>query len=208
MIMNNITPYPVLEYVVNVIKKAISDIKIEYASISVANLKDGNDTIILEQLFDSSGTFATILISDPSEIIISEDLLPVLNELHQQAEGKLQMALQGTTVILNGLDVETQLIFQAVRNGFDEISDSYEFGEVLDKETTKVKSDLKFGANELKLTVMNEQFHIFVVPEFDASFDPAVRKTIEADALKVQHAVFAIFKEDKPLNDALSLDKV
>lgn len=192
--MNNITPYPVLEYVVNVIKKAISDIKVEYLTEGAVNLKDGNDTIHLEQKFDSTGNFATILINDPRDIIISEDLLPVLEHLQDGAPEKLKTGLQTTTVIINDLNVETQIIFQGVKDAFDQISNSYEWVKTIEKETTKTKSTFKFGAHKFDLTIMNESDQIFVQPEFAASFDPTIRKTIEEDSLKVQNAIYATFK--------------
>jgi len=196
--MNNFKPYPVLEYVIDVIKDVISGIKIEYVSTSVAILKDGNDTIHLEQVFDSSGDFATILIKDPKDIIFSEDLLPLLDKLHEDAEGELKAGLQTAVIIINNLNVETRLIFQAVKDGFDVISNSYEFVKTIEKDVTKVKSIFKFGSHLFNLTVINESESIFVTPEFSSKFDPAVRATIENDALKVQKAVYAILKEDKP----------
>lgn len=203
--MNNITPYPVLEYVVNVIKNAISDIKVEYTTAGAVNLKDGNDTIHLEQKFDSTGNFATILINDPRDIIISEDLLSVLENLHEGANGSLKTGLQNTTVIINDLDVETQIIFQGVKDAFDQISNSYEWVKTIEKENTKVKSTFKFGTHKFDLTLMNESDQIFVQAEFIASFDPAVRKTIEGDSFKVQNAIYAIFKEDKLSGKKLGL---
>lgn len=183
IIMNNITPLPVLEHVVNVIKNTISDIKVEYVTINTAHLKDGNDSIHLEQLADSTGSFASIRIQDPKEIIISEDLLPTLKSLHED-----------TTIIINDLDVDTQLIFQAVKDAFDQISNSYELIKTIKKETTEVKSTFKFGTHKFDLTVVNQTDHIAIESEFASSFDPTIRKTIEADAAKVQKAVNAIFK--------------
>lgn len=193
--MNNITPYPVLEYVVNVIKKAISDIKVEYITEGAVTLKDGNDTIQLEQRFDSTGNLATILIQDPRDIIISEDLLPVLEHLHKGAPEKLKAGLQTATVIINGLDVGTQIIFQGVKDAFDQISNSYEWIKTIEKENNKVKSTFKFGTHKFDLTINNESDQIFVQAEFAASFDPTIRKTIEEDSSKVQKAIYAMFKE-------------
>lgn len=201
--MINIKPYPVLKHVVSVIEEAIDGIAAEYTSVSVANLKDGDDTISIEQTFDDSGNFAIIRIFDPSEIIISKDLLPALNTLHEDVEGGLRKGLQTATVIVNDVDAEMLLIFQAAKDEFYQISNSYEFGEATEKETTKVKSVLKFGNHELELIIMNEQFHVFVTPDFGKPIDPKVKQTIEAGALKVQHALFARFKEDKPLDKAL-----
>lgn len=194
IIMNKITPLPVLEHVVNVIKNTISDIKVEYVTISTARLKDGNDSIHLEQLADSTGNFASILIQDPKEIIISEDLLPTLKSLHEGVDGNLKVELQNATIIVNDLDVDTQLIFQAVKDAFDQISNSYELIKTIQKETTKVKSTFKFGTHKFDLTVVNETAQVSMESEFASSFDPTIKKTIEADAAKVQKAVNAMFK--------------
>lgn len=193
--MNNITPYPILEHVVNVIKNTISDIKVEYVTVSTVQLKDGNDAIHLEQKIDSSSNFATILIKDPKEIIFSEDLLPTLQNLHEGAKGDLKVALQTTTVIINNLDVETQLVFQSVKDAFDQISNSYELLKIIEKETTKVKTTFKFGTHKFDLTVINEKDQILIEPEFASSFDPTIKKTIETDSSRVQKAVQAILKE-------------
>ncbi|SHF24272.1 hypothetical protein [Pedobacter caeni] len=181
--MNNIKPDAVLESVVNLIKNTISDAKIEYASSSTATLKDGNDTIYLEQKSDNSGNSATIFIKDKQEIIFSEDLLDPLKDLDQTA-----------TIIVNDLDVETYLIFQAVKDEFDQLSNSYEFVKATEKEVQKAKSTFKFGKHVFDLIVSNERDQIIVAPEFSSSFDSTIKKTIEADALKVQHAMCAEFK--------------
>jgi hypothetical protein len=194
--MNDFKPYAVLEYVVNLIKNTISDAKIEYGSIGTATLKDGNDTLYLEQKFDLSGNFATIFINDPREIIYSEDLLSPLHTLHEGAQEGLKAALQTATIIVNDLDVETQLVFQTVKDGFDQLSNSYEFVKPTKKETTKVTGSFKFGKHIFILTVINESDRIFVTPEFAAGFDPSIRKTIEGDASKVQNAVHAIYKSE------------
>jgi hypothetical protein len=192
--MNNTKLHPALEYIVNLIKDAISGIKIEYVSTSAAILKDGNDTIHLEQQFDSSGNTATVLIKDPKDIIYSEDLFPVLNKLK---EGGVNADLRTTTVIINDLNVETHLVFQAVKDGFDVISNSYEFVRFVENEVIKVKCLFKFGAHLFGLTVVNEPGLISVKASFDSKFDPAVKTTIENDALRVQKAVNAMFKEGK-----------
>jgi hypothetical protein len=206
--MNDIKPYAVLEYVVNLIKNTISDAKIEYASTSTAILKDGNDTLYLEQRFDSTGNFASIFINDPREIIYSEDLLEPLNTLYQGATGDLKAALQTATILVNEIDVETHLILQTVKDGFDQLSNSYEFIKITDNEISKVKCSFKFGKHQFELTVMNEADLILVEPEFSSSFDPAVKKTIAEDAFKVQNAVKAIYKEDKVLDKVLDLKKI
>lgn len=191
--MSNITPNPVLEHVVNVIKNVISDIKIEYTSTNVANLKDGNAPIYLEQHLDESGKLA-IFIKDPKDIIFSEDLLPELNSLDEGVKGALKSELQAATIIINDLNVATQIIFQSAKDAFDQISNSYEFAKNIEKDITKVKSTFKFGSNVFDLTILNEPELISITPEFADSFNPAIKKTVEDDAQKVQNALNAMFK--------------
>ena len=76
--MNDITDYPVLAYVVKLIKNTITDIKTEYIAPASVELKDGNDTIYLQQRLDENGNPSTIFIKDPKDIIFSEDLLHAL----------------------------------------------------------------------------------------------------------------------------------
>lgn len=192
--MNMTKPYPVLEYVVDLIKNTISDAKIEYTSNSAATLKDGNDTIYLEQQSDSNGNSTTILINDKKEIIFSEDLLDPLKNLHEDAEGALKATLQTTTVIVNDLNVATYLIFQAVKDELDQLSNSYEFVKAIEKDVTKVKSTFKFGKHVFDLTVLNEPSAILVTPSFSSSFDETISKNIEKDIAKVQKAMQTAFK--------------
>lgn len=195
--MNDFKPYPVLKYVVDLIKNTISDAKIEYASMSTATLKDGNDSLDLEQKFDTSGNFASIHINDPREIIYSEDLLSPLHVLHKGTEGELKAALQAATIIVNEVNVETHLIFQTIKDGFDQLSDSYEFVKIYEKEPTKIKCTFKFGKHFFALTTINETDKIMLTQKCAADLDPAVAKTIEADTLKVQNAVNAMYKGKK-----------
>jgi hypothetical protein len=195
--MNNITPYPVLEYVVNVIKNTISDIKTEYTAADAATLKDGNDTIDLVQRFDETGKTATIFIKDPKDIIFSEDLFPELKNLQQSAKGKSIPEIKDATVIINDLNIETHLIFQGVKDFFDELSSSYEFGKTVEKEANITKNTYKFGSHFFGLTVINEKDTIIVKTGFQASTDAAIKKIIENDALKVQNAAIKMFKTGK-----------
>lgn len=192
--MNNITPHPVLEHVVNIIKNVISDIKIDYTSESTVNLKDGNAFIILEQQVNSDNNSAIILIQDPKDIIFSEDLLPDLKHLHDGTKGELKTALQNATIIINDLNVATQIIFQSAKDAFDQISNSYELIRIIEKAPTRVKSRFKFGSNLFELTILDEEDKISISAEFEPSFNEAIKKTIEEDTLKVQDSLNNIFK--------------
>lgn len=192
--MNNITPYPVLAHVVNMIENVISGIKIQYTAEGVVTQKDGNDTIHLEQKNDGAGNFATIFIKDPRDILFSEDLFPSLKNLHQGTSGDLKLELQNTKVIINDLDVETQIILEEAKDEFDQIINSYEFVKTIEKEGNKLKSSLKFGNNSFILSLINDADQILVSTEFASSLDATVRKTIESDTLKVQEELNASFK--------------
>ena len=192
--MNDITDYPVLAYVVKLIKNTITDIKTEYIAPASVELKDGNDTVYLQQRSDENGNPSTIFIKDPKDIIFSEDLLPSLKNLQEGAEGKTAQALLNARVIINELDVETHLIFHAVKDHFDEISNSYEFSMAIEKQADKIKSKFKFGSHAFELTVANHAQLISVTADFPSSFDESIKKTIENDAAKVQQAVQKIFR--------------
>lgn len=192
--MNNITPNPLLANVVDVIKDVISDIKIEYISPSVVELIDGNAKINIKEQLDASGNLATINIDDPKDIIFSEDLVPALKKLVEK-KSKAQPVIG--TIIINDLEIEMHLIFQDVKDAFDQLSTSYEFLKTNKKEVTKVKSICKFGSHVFTLTVMNETDEIFVTPEFPTTMEPAIVKIIGDDVAKVQKAVRAIFKESR-----------
>lgn len=194
--MSEIKQYPVLEYIVSVLKNAIADSKVETPSQGVAVVKDGNDTIQLEQLTDETGKSTQIVISDRKLIVISEDLLEPLQTIHETVKGNedLKAALKATTIIINGLSIETELIFQSVKDCFDELSDSYEVLKTIGKEATKLKISLKFGSNPFDLIIVNEPAAISVSPSFTKALDAGVTKAIESDVLKVQNAVNKMYK--------------
>jgi len=195
--MNN-TTYPVLEYIVNLLKNSIADAKVEKQSNTVSVVKDGNDIIRLEQLFDNNGNSTGIAITDKKDIIYSEDLLETLDSIHENAKGdaELKAALKNAIIIINDLDVETQLIFQSVKDCFDQLSNSYEFVRITKKGVNKLQAQFKFGKHSFDLSLVNEATEIFVSAEFAAAVDAPVKKTIEADISKVQNAVNKIFKDD------------
>lgn len=193
--MSNITPLPVLAHVVSIIKNAISDLKIQYTSPETANLKDGNDSIDLEQELDSSNNFATVFISDPKDIMFSEDLLPVLKDLSKGAKGELKSALETATIVINGLDVETRLILEMAKDAFDQLSSSYEFVRTTENKLTKVKARFKFENHLFEVMISNEAAQLLVEPEFAATVDATIQKIIAADAAKVQLALQSIFKK-------------
>lgn len=194
--MAEIEQYPVLDYIVSVLKKAIADAKVEKQAENIAIVKDGNDVIRLEQLADSSANAITIDITDKKDIILSEDLLDTLLNIEDEVKGDaaLKTALAQTTIVINGLTVETGLIFQAVKECFDELSDSYELVKILEKEINRLKIQFKFGAHTFNLNLTNTEDEVHTTAEFPKALDAGVTKAIEGDTLKVQNAVNKLFK--------------
>lgn len=182
--------YPALDYIVKTLKNAIADAKVENASPSEYSIKDGNDEILLKQ--DTS----KILITDSRRIIFSEDLLETLQNIHKNVKGdqELKATLETTTIIINDLDIETELVFQAVKDFFDQVSNSYEFIQTVENNITKMGVGFKFGKHIFRLNINNDAQQISLEPRFTASFDAGIQKTIVADVEKVQLAVNKMFK--------------
>ncbi|WP_367866464.1 hypothetical protein [Pedobacter sp. WC2423] len=197
--MSETTQYPVLKHIVNVIKNAIADSKVEEQSQSVSIIKDGNDSIHIKQLFDSTEDIATIFITDKKEILFSEDLLETLQDIEDSAKGDaaLKKSLQATTIIVNDLTIETDFIFQAVKESFNELSDSYEFIKTTDKNIEELAAQFKFGDNRFDIKLKNESDIIRIEALVNEAVTPKVKKIIEADVVKIEQGLTKMFKEDK-----------
>ncbi len=197
-IMSEIENYPVLDHIVKTLKNAIADAKIENISLSEYTIKDGNDEINVKQVNKENTT--TILITDKRRIIYSEDLLETLQQIHMHKDVRgnkeLKDALEKTTIIINDLNIETDLIFQAIKDLLDQLSNSYEFIQTVENDITKIGAGFKFGKHIFRLNITNTQEIISIETRFTSSFDPAIQKTINADIEKVQKAVNKMFKED------------
>ncbi|MES2445964.1 MAG: hypothetical protein V4546_02210 [Bacteroidota bacterium] len=181
-----------LSYVVKTITKAIADSQVEQALINEYVIKDGNDTIFLKQDPNNNA----ILITDKRNILFSEDLLETLQDIHLSVKGneELKVALQNSTIIINGLDIETDFVFQAVKDFLDQLSNSYEFVQTVETEITKIGVGFKFGKHIFRLNITNEPAMITLEPRFVKSFDAGIQKTITEDINKVQIAVNKMFK--------------
>lgn len=192
--MSETEKYPALDHIVKTLKNAIADAKIENQAPNEYLFKDGNDEIILKQ--DGS----KVLITDSRRIIYSEDLLETLQQMHMHRDVKgnaaLKTILEETTIIINELNIETELIFQAVKDFLDQVSNSYEFLQIVDSNITKLGVGFKFGKHIFRLNITNEDEQIVLEPRFTASFDAGIQKTIDADIQKVQLAVNKMFKAD------------
>ncbi|MGY4383992.1 recombinational DNA repair protein RecR [Pedobacter sp. UYP24] len=196
--MSEIEKYPVLDYIVNTLKNALTDAKLEIKARNEYIIKDGNDEILLRQEPTNEGNAATILITDKRHIIFSEDLLETLQYIHQDIVGnpELMKALENATIIINDLDIETELVFQAIKDQLDQLSNSYEFIQSVENKITKIGAGFKFGKHIFRLNINNEPKEISIETRFTPTFDPAIQKTIAADIQKVQAAVNKMFKED------------
>lgn len=190
--------YPVLDHIVNTLKNAIADAKVENPSPNEYIIKDGNDEILLKQLPNEVVT--TVFITDNRRIIYSEDLLETLQQIHMHKDVKgnqeLKNALEKTTIIINDLNIETELIFQAIKDFLDQLSNSYEFIQTVENNITKIGAGFKFGKHIFRINITNEPEKISIEPRFSASFDNSVQQTIVTDINKVQKAVNKMFKED------------
>lgn len=193
--MSVVKQYPVLKHIVNVIHKAIGDSKVEQQSEGVSVIKDGNDTIQIKQLFDSTESIATVFITDKKEILYSEDLLETLDTTHRSVtDDSLRDALLATTIIVNDLTLETRFIYQEVKAAFDELSDSYDFVGTLERNIEEFAVRYRFGDNKFDLKVINGADAIKLQPKIDSAVKPAVVKTLEADYEKIEKALNATFK--------------
>jgi hypothetical protein len=193
--MSGTEKYPVLDYIVKTLQQAIADSKVESPSAGEYKVKDGNDEILLKHESGKDGA-ATILITDKRNIIFSEDLLETLQDIHEGVKGnnELKAALEAATIIINGLDIETDFVFQAIKDFLDQVSNSYEFMQVVEANVTKIGAGFKFGKHIFRLNITNEPEQITIETRFTPTFDAGVQKTITADINKVQVAVNKMFK--------------
>jgi len=194
--MKKIEEYPALAYVVGTLAKAIAGSKVEQKSASEYIVRDGNDEVLLKHGSDVNGNSNAILITDNRSIIFSEDLLEPLQHIHESVKGDevLKAALKDNIIIINGLDIETDFVFQAVKDFLDQESNSYEFLQTVETNVTKIGVGFKFGKHIFRLNITNEAEKVLLEPRFVASFDENIQKTIVEDIIKVQQAVNKMFK--------------
>ncbi|WP_316785099.1 hypothetical protein [Pedobacter frigiditerrae] len=188
--------YPALAYIVNTLAKAIAGSKVEQKSAGEYVVRDGNDEVLLKHGPGVNGSSNAILITDKRSIIFSEDLLEPLQNLHETVRGNdvLKAALKDSIIIINGLDIETDFVFQAVKDFLDQVSNSYEFMQIVEADVTKIGAGFKFGKHIFRLNITNEADKVLLEPRFVASFDENIQKTIAQDIIKVQLAVNKMLK--------------
>lgn len=196
--MSSTEKYPVLDYIVKTLKNAIADAEITNPSPNEYLFKDGNDQIMLKQVPSENGIDATVLITDKRRIIYSEDLLEPLQQMHMHKEVKnqheLKAALEAATVIINNLDIETELIFQAIKDFLDQLSNSYEFMQTVEENVNIIGAGFKFGKHIFRININNQPEEVTIETRFVPTFDAAVKQAIIADMEKVQLAVNKMFK--------------
>lgn len=197
--MSTTQQYQVLEFISEKIKKAIADAVLQNPSESVAIVKDGNDSIKMEQLAGDAPNTTSIFITDNRNILYSEDLLTTLQDIHEGTESKpaLYAALKETSIVVNGLSIETEFVFQGVKDCFDTLSSSYEFVKIIEKNINALTIAFVFGDTKFTVAVANEPELITVSAEIANATDAKVKKTIDGDVVKVQSALNKIFKENK-----------
>jgi len=195
--MNEREEYPALAYIVKTLTKAIADSKVEQKSANEYTVKDGNDIIDLKQVANAANNGDDIVITDKRNIIFSEDLLETLQDIHTTVKGNdtLKSALENATIIINGLNIETDFVFQAIKDFFDQVSNSYEFVQTVETNVTKIGAGFKFGKHIFRVNITNDLEQISIEPRFTASFDSGIQKTITEDVAKVQQAVNKMFKD-------------
>lgn len=195
--MSNSKEYQVLAFVSDNIKKAIADAKLIKESDSVVIIKDGNDSIKMEQLTDDAGK-ASLIISDPRNILYSEDLLTTLQDIHvgTAENASLYKALTTVSIVVNGLSIETEFVFQAVKDSFDTLSSSYEFVKIIEKNVNSLTIAFLFGDTKFSVAVLNETAAITVNADISEKTDAKVKATIAGDVAKVQSALNKLFKEE------------
>ena len=188
--------YTALAYIVKTLTKAIADSKVEQVSASEYVVRDGNDAIFLKQDTSDNEGNDVISIKDDRKIIFSEDLLETLQDIEDSVKGNdaLKASLAATTIIINGLDIETDFVFQAVKDFLDQVSNSYEFAQTVETEVTKIGAGFKFGKHIFRLNITNDAEKITLEPRFVATFDAGIKKTVSDDIIKVQLAVNKMFK--------------
>jgi len=197
--MSEIEQYPVLDHIVNVLKKAIVDSNVEKISQSISNIKDGNSIIKLEQRFDKSGKLPEIYITDVNEILFSEDLLVKLKTIHTTAalSISLERALQALYIVVNDLSLETGFILQDVKEALDTLSQSYEFIKLKDKQPEGFTAGFKFGNHTFDIVLVNLPGLIQIDGDLKAILDKKVVKTIKEDLEKITNILNDIYKKDK-----------
>jgi hypothetical protein len=195
--MSEIKNYAVLEYIVNTVQKAILGSKVQQLAPDESAIIDGNASIIIKQSFDSNEITSAILIKDKKEILYSEELLEKVYKIHEGVnhDADLKAALSTANIVINGLNIEAELIFHAVRDHFYSLSGSYEFLKFIERNNQQMKFNMNFGDDlTFELIVVNGPQSITMESLIGKSVAPAVKAAINADVEKVRLEINKQFK--------------
>lgn len=196
--MSEIKEYAALDYVVDVLQKAIIGSKVKQIASNESAIIDGNVAITLKQSAENNGNTDTILIRDQKEILYSEELLEEVYKIHKGAnlDASLKATLSPANIVINGLNIEAELIFHAVRDNFYALSGSYEFLNFIEKDIQQMKFNMNY-ADELtfEIIVLNESDSVIIETVIKESVAPAVKAAINADVKKVALEINKQFKK-------------
>jgi hypothetical protein len=196
--MSEINQYAALEYLVDVLQKAIIGSKVKQLTTDESAIIDGNASIRLKQQPESNGNPASIFIRDEKEILYSEELLEEVYKIQERKDypAGLKAILTASNIMINGLNIEAELIFHAVRDQFYALNGSYEFQKFTERDNQKVKFNMTFG-DELSfgLIVFNEADLVVIEAVIGESVPSAVKAVINADMESVRQEINQQFKK-------------
>ncbi|MET1056644.1 MAG: hypothetical protein ABWY16_15150 [Pedobacter sp.] len=196
--MSETKQYAVLEYIVDVLQKSIIGSKVKQITPDESAIIDGNASIFIKQRFEGNGNIAEILIRDAKEVLYSEELLEKVYKIHEGAakHAGLKDAMSGANIIINGLNIEAELIYHAIIDHFYTLSDSYEFLKFTEKNIQQMKFSMNFGDDlTFEVSVSNEADSVSIEPLIGKSVAAKVQAAIQADVEKIRNEINNEFKK-------------
>ncbi|RQO74884.1 hypothetical protein DBR43_05755 [Pedobacter sp. KBW06] len=191
--MSEINQYAALEYLVGVLQKAIIGSKVKQITTDESAIIDGNASIRLKLLPENNGNPASIFIRDEKEILYSEELLEEVYKTHERTD---HPALAPANIMINGLNIEAELIFHAVRDQFYTLSGSYEFKKFIERNNQQVRFSMTFG-DELtfEFIISNESDLVTIEALIAESAPAALKAVINTDVETVSQEINKQFKK-------------
>lgn len=197
-IMSEIKQYAALEYLVDVLQKAIIGSKVKQLTPDESAIIDGNASIRLKQHSESNGNNVAISIRDEKEILYSEELLEEVYKIQGRKDcpADLKATLAPANITINGINIEAEMIFHAVRDQFYALNGSYEFQKFIERDNQKLKFNMTFG-DELTfgLIVINEADLVAIEAVVGESVPSAVKAVINSDMETVRLEINKEFKK-------------
>jgi hypothetical protein len=103
-----------------------------------------------------------------------------------------------TNIVINGLSIEAELIFHAIRDQFYSLSDSYEFLNFIERDIQQIKFNMNFGDDlPFELIVLNQPDSIAIEAVIGKTVAPAIQAAINADVKEIRHQINKQFKKDE-----------